>query len=87
MLHTYSLLLHACTHTLQVEYSQPLGSCLHKLGEFHVNYTVQTNWTQPSFIRVQRRVIVDDIDECLLPAIAAGTAARTAVLLHANHVL
>ncbi|KAG5184706.1 hypothetical protein JKP88DRAFT_354395 [Tribonema minus] len=56
----------------QVDYSQPLGSCLRTMGEFHVNYTIQTPWTEPPYMRAIRRVIVEDIDECSLPAIAEG---------------
>ena len=36
------------------------------MGEFHVNYTVATPWTSPPYVRVTRRVIIDDIDECSL---------------------
>lgn len=50
--------------SLKIAYSQPLPpGCLTKTGEFHVNYTVATPWTSPPFIRVTRRVIIEDIDE------------------------
>jgi hypothetical protein len=73
--------------TLQVDYSQPLGNCLHEIGEFHVNYTIQTQWTQPPFIRVQRRVIVEATDVCSLPDIAAGTAACITACYYMLHEL
>uniref|UniRef100_A0A7S1VQV2 EGF-like calcium-binding domain-containing protein n=1 Tax=Grammatophora oceanica TaxID=210454 RepID=A0A7S1VQV2_9STRA len=34
------------------------------MDDFHVNYTVETPWTTPPYVRITRRVIVDDIDEC-----------------------
>ena len=53
--------------SLQISYSQPLPpGCLTTVGEFYVNYTVATPWTTPSFVRVTRRVIIEDIDECTL---------------------
>jgi hypothetical protein len=39
---------------------------LTKVGEFHVNYTVAMPWAKDPFVRVTRRVIIEDIDECLL---------------------
>lgn len=52
---------------LKITYSQPLPpGCLTKIGDFHVNYTVTTPWTSPSYVRVTRKVIIDDIDECTL---------------------
>jgi hypothetical protein len=51
--------------SLKIAYSAPLPhGCLTKMGEFHVNYTVATPWTTPSFVRITRRVIIEDIDEC-----------------------
>jgi len=51
--------------SLKIAYSQPLPhGCLAKIGEFHVNYTVATPWTSPPYVRVTRRVIIEDIDEC-----------------------
>jgi EGF domain len=54
--------------SLKIAYSQPLpaNKCFTKVGEFHVNYTVATPWTIPPYIRVSRRVIIDDIDECTI---------------------
>jgi hypothetical protein len=53
--------------SLKISYSKPLPpGCLTEVGEFHVNYTVATPWTTPSFVRVTRRVIIEDIDECTL---------------------
>lgn len=53
--------------SLKVSYSHPLlGGCLTKIGEFHVNYTVATPWTSPPYVRLTRRVIIEDIDECKL---------------------
>lgn len=55
----------AYLRSLKIAYSQPLPSgCLTKIGEFHVNYTVATPWTSPSYVRITRRVIIEDIDEC-----------------------
>jgi hypothetical protein len=51
--------------SLKIAYSKPLPSgCLTEIGEFHVNYTVATPWTSPPYVRITRRVIIDDIDEC-----------------------
>ena len=53
--------------SLKVTYSQPLPpGCLTTVGEFHVNYTVAMPWATPPYVRVTRRVIIDDIDECSL---------------------
>ena len=53
--------------SLKIAYSKPLPSgCLTEIGEFHVNYTVATPWTSPPYVRITRRVIIDDIDECAL---------------------
>ena len=53
--------------SLKIAYSKPLPSgCLTEIGEFHVNYTVATPWTSPPYVRITRRVIIDDIDECTL---------------------
>jgi hypothetical protein len=51
--------------SLKITYSQPLPQgCLTKTGEFHVNYTVATPWTSPPYVRITRRVIIEDINEC-----------------------
>ena len=53
--------------SLKIAYSEPLpNGCFTKIGEFHVNYTVATPWTSPPYVRVTRRVLIDDIDECTL---------------------
>jgi hypothetical protein len=53
--------------SLKIAYSAPIpNGCLTKIGEFHVNYTIETPWTVPPFQRITRRVITDDIDECTL---------------------
>jgi len=53
--------------SLKVTYSQPLPpGCLTGVGEFHVNYTVAMPWANPPYVRVTRRVIIDDINECLI---------------------
>lgn len=53
--------------SLKIAYSTPLPKgCLSNIGEFHVNYTVATPWTTPSFVRITRHVIIEDIDECKL---------------------
>jgi hypothetical protein len=50
---------------LRISYSDPVAQgCLTRVGEFHVNYTISTPWTDPSSVVVTRRVIVEDIDEC-----------------------
>jgi len=55
--------------SLKVTYSQPLPpGCLTGVGEFHVNYTVAMPWANPPFVRVTRRVIIEDIDECAIAA-------------------
>lgn len=55
--------------SLKVTYSQPLPpGCLTGVGEFHVNYTVAMPWTNPPYVRITRRVIIEDINECsILP--------------------
>lgn len=51
--------------SLKISYSRPLPTgCLTQVGEFHVNYTVAMPWADPPYIRIQRRVVIDDIDEC-----------------------
>ena len=53
--------------SLKIAYSQPLPhGCFVHIGEFHVNYTVATPWTTPPYVRVTRRVVIEDIDECAL---------------------
>ena len=53
--------------SLRISYSKPLPpGCLTSMGEFHVNYTVATPWTSPPYVRVTRKVVIDDIDECTL---------------------
>ena len=53
--------------SLKIAYSIPMPyGCLTKVGEFHVNYTIATPWTSPAFLRLTRRVIIEDIDECTL---------------------
>ena len=53
--------------SLKIAYSRPLPyGCLVNIGEFHVNYTIATPWTTPPNIRLTRRVIIGDIDECTL---------------------
>ena len=50
---------------LKISYSQPLPpGCLTQVGEFHVNYTVAMPWATPPYVRITRRVVIDDIDEC-----------------------
>lgn len=51
--------------SLKVTYSQPLPpGCLTGVGEFHVNYTVAMPWANPPYVRITRRVIIEDINEC-----------------------
>eukprot|EP00980_Cylindrotheca_fusiformis_P004632 scaffold991_cov128-Cylindrotheca_fusiformis.AAC.4 len=53
--------------SLKISYSQPLPTgCLTQVGEFHVNYTVAMPWTTPPYVRITRRVVIDDIDECAI---------------------
>ena len=53
--------------SLKISYSRPLPpGCLATMGQFHVNYTVSTPWTNPPYARVTRTVTVDNIDECHL---------------------
>ncbi|KAL7581786.1 hypothetical protein ACA910_022317 [Epithemia clementina (nom. ined.)] len=55
--------------SLKIAYSIPMPyGCLTKVGEFHVNYTIATPWTSPSFVRLTRRVVIEDIDECSIDA-------------------
>lgn len=50
---------------LKITYSRPLPpGCLTHIGQFHVNYTVATPWTNPPFARVTRTVVVENINEC-----------------------
>jgi len=54
--------------SLKIAYSQPLPQgCFVHMGEFHVNYTVATRWTSPPYVRVTRKVIIDDVNECDQP--------------------
>ena len=51
--------------SLKITYSKPLpAGCLRTMGQWHVNYTVATPWTEPPFQRVTRTVQIDDLDEC-----------------------
>ena len=51
--------------SLKISYSRPLPTgCLTQVGEFHVNYTVAMPWANPPYVRIIRRVVIDDIDEC-----------------------
>ena len=51
--------------SLKISYSHPLPKgCAINIGEFHVNYTVAMPWTKEGFVRITRRVMIDDIDEC-----------------------
>ena len=51
--------------SLKVTYSQPLPSgCLTGVGEFQVNYTVAMPWANPPYVRITRRVVIEDINEC-----------------------
>jgi hypothetical protein len=53
--------------SLKITYSRPLPpGCLTSVGEFHVNYTVAMPWANPPYVRVTRRVVIEDIDECSL---------------------
>jgi hypothetical protein len=55
--------------SLKIAYSRPLPQgCLTEIGEFHVNYTIATPWTSPPYVRIQRRVIIEDVNECALDA-------------------
>jgi hypothetical protein len=57
----------AYLRSLKIAYSRPLpNGCLTQVGEFHVNYTIATPWTSPPYVRLTRRVIIDDFDECRL---------------------
>jgi hypothetical protein len=51
--------------SLKISYSQALPKgCLTQVGEFHVNYTVAMPWANPPYVRITRRVVIDDTDEC-----------------------
>jgi len=51
--------------SLKVSYSEPLPpGCMTGVGEFHVNYTVAMPWANPPYVRITRRVIIEDINEC-----------------------
>lgn len=53
--------------SLKIAYSRPMPyGCLTEIGEFHVNYTVATPWTSPPYVRLTRRVIIEDVNECQL---------------------
>jgi hypothetical protein len=53
--------------SLKISFSDPLPpGCLTEVGQFHVNYTVATPWTNPPFVRVTRLVVIEDINECTL---------------------
>jgi len=63
------------SRAVDIEYSEPLGVCMRKVGAFHVNYTLATPWVSntstckapPPHIRLTRYVDVLDVDECTLP--------------------
>ena len=51
--------------SLKIAYSRPLPQgCLLEMGEFHVNYTVATPWTDPEFVRAKRTVVIENVNEC-----------------------
>jgi hypothetical protein len=53
--------------SLKIEYSRPLPQgCLLEMGQFQVNYTVATPWTTPNHARAQRRVIIENVNECIV---------------------
>lgn len=53
--------------SLKIAYSKPIPpKCFTRMGEFHVNYTIATPWTVPPYLRIMRRVIINDINECTL---------------------
>jgi len=55
--------------SLKISYSRPLPpGCLTEVGEFHVNYTVAMPWANPPYVRIQRTVVIEDIDECKISA-------------------
>jgi hypothetical protein len=59
--------------TIATRYSDVLPSgCLMELGKWHVNYTMQTPWTEPPFQSITRTIVVEDIDECKLSADASS---------------
>jgi len=43
-----------------------LVGCAKEVGEYEVNYRIDTHWTNPPFAEVTRKVIVGDLDECTL---------------------
>lgn len=52
---------------IRIEYSVPYPrDCLHKIGSFNVNYSVDTPWTVPPYQKITRQVVIEDIDECSL---------------------
>ena len=55
------------SRSLRIEYSKPYPrDCLHQIGSFNVDYSVDTPWTVPPYQKVTRQVIIEDIDECTL---------------------
>lgn len=53
--------------SLKVAYSEPLPpGCLTSVGEFTVTYTISLPWATPPYVRVTRKVVIEDIDECSL---------------------
>lgn len=51
--------------SLKISYSRALPpGCLTQVGEFNVTYTVSMPWATTPYVRITRRVIIDDIDEC-----------------------
>jgi hypothetical protein len=57
--------------SLKISYSRPLPTgCLTQVGEFHVNYTVAMPWATTPYVRITRRVVIEDIDECAIKDIS-----------------
>lgn len=53
--------------SLKVAYSEPLPpGCLTSIGEFTVTYTISLPWANPPYVRIARKVVIEDIDECEL---------------------
>mmetsp|Transcript_52100 Transcript_52100/g.125807 ORF Transcript_52100/g.125807 Transcript_52100/m.125807 type:complete len:930 (+) Transcript_52100:143-2932(+) len=53
--------------SLKVAYSKPLPpGCLTSIGEFTVTYTISLPWASPPYVSIDRKVIIEDIDECAL---------------------
>lgn len=53
--------------SLKIAYSRPLPQgCLLEMGEFYVEYTVATPWTEPNFVQAKRTVVIDNVNECLV---------------------